>query len=62
MSKPKLTNVFDDEKEEKPKKEIDNSFEESLIIGAVTNSTIIGGLLGGNLLGAMIGDKLNGDD
>jgi hypothetical protein len=44
-------------------KENDSSskFAESMIVGAVTNSTILGTIVGGSLLGAVMGDSLNND-
>ena len=36
----------------------DNSFNDSLVIGAVTGSGIIGGLVGGDFAGGAVGDLL----
>lgn len=40
----------------------DDSFMNSFVIGAVTNSTVAGFVLGGDLLGAALGDFMNDDD
>lgn len=40
----------------------DDTFMESMFIGALTNSTVAGALLGGDIFGAALGDMLGGDD
>lgn len=49
------------EKEEEESRGKD-TFKDSLVIGAVTNSAVVGTILGGDIEGAVVGDFLNGGD
>lgn len=48
-----------DQIEYTPVKE-DDTFLESAVIGAATDSALLGGLLGGDMLGGIVGDLFNG--
>lgn len=40
----------------------DEAFENSIIIGALTDSAIAGAILGGDIIGGIVGDLLNDNE